>query len=77
MRDGKCIKCGGEVRQLTKGIERGNNSALYVRGASMINHPSSYETFLCTACGYYEDYITDLEKLRGAGAGEGGWAPPA
>lgn len=76
MRDGRCSRCGGEVRQLTNGIYAGGEGVT-VNDGSMIRAPSSYETFLCTACGYWENYLTDTEKLRRAAAGKGGWAPPA
>ena len=80
MRDGKCIKCGGAVRQLTRGIYEtggsGDNGVL-VNDGSMIRRPTSYETFLCTACGYWENYLSDAEKLQRAAEGHGGWAPPA
>ncbi|HYH62193.1 MAG TPA: hypothetical protein VD766_10045 [Solirubrobacterales bacterium] len=82
MRNGTCIKCGGEVAKLAGGIyphglKAGQRPGVFVDDGAMIRRPSSYETFLCTACGYWEDYITDAEKLRRAAEGHGGWAPPA
>jgi hypothetical protein len=78
MRDGTCDKCGGAVRQLTKGIHPfGGEHGVMVNDGAMIRRPSSFETFLCTACGYWENYLTDVEKLRAASEGRGGWAPPA
>jgi hypothetical protein len=77
MRNGTCIKCDTEtVRQLTRGIDRGRNAPLYVTGGGAVNRASSYETFLCTSCGYFEDYVTDVEKLQAVAAGDGGWARP-
>lgn len=43
----------------------------------MATTAASYETFLCTACGYFENYVTDMSKLQQAAEGHGGWAPPA
>ena len=78
MRDGNCVKCGGEVRQLTEGIyQSGGGTKLMVNDGSTIRHPSSYETFLCTACGYWENYLSDAELLGRVRDGAGGWAPPA
>ncbi len=77
MRNGTCDKCGGAVRQLTAGIEYGTDQGpfLYIKGGAQ--RPSSYETFACTSCGYFENYVTDVEKLRAMEAGEGGWASPS
>ena len=75
MRDGRCVRCGGEVRQLTNGIHSGGEGVT-VNDGSMIRPPKSYETFLCTACGYWEDYLTDVELLRRVAEGHGGWAKP-
>ena len=76
MRDGTCDKCGGAVRQLTMGISQGGGQGVIFNDGARIRRPISHETFLCTACGYFEDYITDPEKLRAAAEGRGGWAPP-
>lgn len=77
MRDGSCVKCGQDtVRQLTGGIYRGQKTALYVGGGGMVTTASSYDTFLCSSCGYYEDYVTDVEALQRVADGDGGWARP-
>ncbi|MGI8796309.1 MAG: hypothetical protein ACR2IR_07000 [Acidimicrobiia bacterium] len=52
MKDGTCPKC----------------SSTDVRVATVINTelmPSAYEfdTYLCTACGYFEHYVADPAKL--------------
>ena len=81
MRDGTCAKCGYQsVRQLTRGIYESGDAGhvgVMVNDGSMIRRPTSYETFLCTACGYWENYLTDAELLRRVADGSGGWAPPA
>lgn len=77
MRNGRCDKCGGEVRQLTNGVYQSGSTGVMVNDGSMVRAPIPYETFLCTACGYWENYLTDVERLRRAAAGHGGWAPPA
>ena len=78
MRDGTCIKCGyASVRQLTDGIYDGQGRGVSVNDGSMIRYPQSYETFLCTACGYWENYLTNTDLLRRIADGAGGWAPPA
>jgi hypothetical protein len=77
MRDGNCIKCGGSVRQLTRGVyQGGGETALMVNDGSRIRRASSYETFLCTACGYWENYLSDADLLGRVRDGAGGWAPP-
>jgi hypothetical protein len=79
MRDGTCTKCGYRtVRQLTAGIYQASAAnGVMVNDGSMIRSASSYETFLCTACGYWENYLTDTALLQRIADGAGGWAPPA
>jgi hypothetical protein len=81
MRDGTCVRCGYRtVRQLTRGIYDPSDSSHYgvmVNDGKMIRRPTSYETFLCTACGYWENYLSDAELLQRVANGDGGWAPPA
>ena len=78
MRDGTCTKCGyPSVRQLTRGIYYSGSTGVMVNDGSSIRRPVSYETFLCTGCGYWENYLTDTEMLRRIADGAGGWAPPA
>jgi hypothetical protein len=81
MRDGTCTKCGYPgVRQLTRGIYdpgEGGHGGVMVNDGSMIRRATSYETFLCTACGYWENYLSDAELLQRVRDGAGGWAPPA
>lgn len=77
MRDGRCIKCGGDVRQLTAGVYQASAAnGVMVNDGSMIRAATSYETFLCTDCGYWENYLSDAEKLRRIKDGAGGWAAP-
>jgi predicted nucleic-acid-binding Zn-ribbon protein len=77
MRDGTCPKCGSDtVRQLTGGIQISPGGAVRIKRGGLMSQPSSYESFLCTGCGYFENYVTDVEKLQQVAAGDGGWAPP-
>ncbi len=81
MRDGTCDKCGtAAVMQRTGGIYPAGGTAnptVFVNDGTMVQRTVDYETFLCTACGYYENYVTDVGKLQNVATPGSGWARPA
>lgn len=67
MKKGKCIKCSSSnVYRADRGI--GGNDCILLKSLSWSSVTSSYMTYICTDCGYYENYISnkgDLEKVKG------------
>ncbi len=63
MRNGKCSKCNSAtVYQQTGGISFYGSQSFHVRtGALQTGVP--YVSFLCTTCGYFENYVADAAKL--------------
>ena len=66
--------------QRTGGIYPAGGSAhprVFVDDGTTVQSAIGYESFLCTACGYYENYVTDVQKLQNVAAAGSGWARPA
>lgn len=62
MRTGLCPKCGsGNVFMKEDGIRIGDNGLRIPTG--MIVKHSPYISYVCTDCGYFENYIIDHNKL--------------
>ena len=66
MRNGKCARCGSkEIYHKVNGIVSGDKK-IYVR-ISILSPATDKETYICSSCGYYENYILDkniLNKLK-------------
>lgn len=64
MKTGICPKCGSlNVFMQQGGMELGRSSmGVYVRTA-MMTAPSAINSYICTDCGYFENYIADADKL--------------
>lgn len=64
MKSGVCPKCQqATVHLRDKGFQIGEHVHGLMIRTSMIVRPSSYDSYLCTACGYAEVYVTDQAKL--------------
>ena len=64
MKNGKCPKCGSaSVYSKTNGIGYGPSNGRVNVYASMLTSPSQSIAYVCTTCGYFEDYIVDPAKL--------------
>ena len=62
MKNGKCPKCGSAtVHSKTNGI--GENGAGQYIDTSAATRRSPVVAFVCIACGYFEYYIADPQKL--------------
>jgi hypothetical protein len=58
MKNGKCPKCGAAtVHTLSGGTSFGNIDKIYVNGPKF-HQPSSYTTYVCVSCGYFENYLS-------------------
>lgn len=66
MLNGECPRCNSKaVYKKNNGIISGEKH-VYVRGLGFSSPRTDRTTFLCTSCGYYENYINDktiLEKV--------------
>ena len=62
MRNGICPKCDSATI-FTKKRGAGFEGGLYVH-TSMLTAGSDYISYVCTTCGYFENYITEEDKLR-------------
>ncbi len=62
MRSGICPKCGSAaVRYMQSAIFRGRNPKINARGAGFFAAES--DDYVCTDCGYFEQYIATPEYL--------------
>lgn len=63
MKSGKCPRCNGtDVYHKINGVISGDKK-IYVR-ISMLSPATDKETFVCSSCGYYENYIIDKSILN-------------
>ena len=63
MKNGKCLKCGSTtVYSLANGVVPGGHVREYIQMDGMYS-AADVLSFLCTTCGYYENYVTDAKKL--------------
>ncbi|MDD3628036.1 MAG: hypothetical protein PHV06_12050 [bacterium] len=65
MKKGICPKCGAEtVYSKNDGIKYSvMQGVVIVKTNTILNIPSSAISYVCTTCGYFENYITDKNKL--------------
>lgn len=61
MKKGKCIKCGSvTVYTRVSGVTYCNSGlGVEIDTGGWSAKDSSVDTYLCTTCGYFENYITD------------------
>ena len=66
MKNGKCPRCdSSEIYHKINGIISGNKK-IYVR-VSILSPETGKVTYVCSSCGYYENYICDkniLSKIK-------------
>ena len=61
MRNGKCSKCGSTtVYAQSKGVGGVNGVELTI---GIFARAVNVTSFVCTTCGYFENYIADTKKL--------------
>lgn len=64
MKNGKCNNCGSaEIYRSVNGIISGDKQ-VFVRNLSILSSGTNRMTYICTSCGYYENYIEDAEILN-------------
>jgi ribosomal protein S27AE len=68
MKDGKCPHCGAvSVYSSTQGIRYSQKygQGVYVENlGERIGTPIPYQTYICTKCGYFANYVFDQTKLN-------------
>jgi len=63
MRKGRCPKCGSaDVFARRNGIGQDGGS-VFLYGLSLVTLPTTIESYVCTGCGYFENYVADGGKL--------------
>lgn len=64
MKTGTCPKCSSaNVFMEQCGIELGRSSLGVRIRTTMMTAPSAITSYVCTDCGYFENYIADADKL--------------
>ena len=64
MKNGKCNNCNSDqIFRSLNGIISGDK-LVFVRHLSRVAPGTDKMTFICTKCGYYENYIVDTEILN-------------
>jgi predicted RNA-binding Zn-ribbon protein involved in translation (DUF1610 family) len=62
LKNGKCPQCGSsDIVSCEQGV--GWDVYLQVTHGSVTNPSSHWTTYLCTACGLFENYLTDVNYL--------------
>lgn len=64
MRNGICPKCGSAtVHSKTEGLKYAVAKGVVFVYTSRLTMPSPAIAYVCTTCGYFENYIADQNKL--------------
>jgi len=64
MRDGTCPKCGnGTVFSKPEGLKYAIAQGVVFIHTGFMTVPSPAVAYICTTCGYFENYIADQGKL--------------
>lgn len=64
MKNGQCPKCNAsDVYSSIGGGGIGEGFSIYVRDGDGMKPTRQWQTFLCAACGYYENYFLDEVKI--------------
>jgi hypothetical protein len=69
MKDGRCPKCHSSAVRMRRDALYAKNPGLrpdaqLVVGTALLTESAELTTYVCTACGCVESYITDQKKLR-------------
>lgn len=64
MRRGVCVKCQTPtVYRKPNGVSHGGGGGTVYVHTSWATSPSPVESFICTRCGYFENYVVDDRKM--------------
>ena len=65
MKNGQCPKCNShEVYSSVDGGGIGDGFSIHVRDGDGMKPTRQWQTLLCAACGYYENYLLDEVKIE-------------
>ena len=63
MKNGKCPKCGS-TNVFASDNGAGPGFSLHMRtGQHSLQTTDKWETYICTDCGFFENYVLDKDKL--------------
>ncbi len=63
MKNGKCPKCGSAtVHTMRGGLDFGNMDRIFIN-AGKSHQPSTYTTYVCVTCGFFEVYLNGMSYL--------------
>jgi hypothetical protein len=63
MKNGTCPQCGSAtVHASSGGLNFGNMGRIFVNAGKM-HQPSTYTTYVCVTCGFFEVYLTEKSYL--------------
>ena len=64
MKNGQCPKCSSrEVYVTLDGAGIGDGFSIHVREGDAMKPTRDWQTYLCAACGYYENYLLDEVRI--------------
>jgi len=62
MKSGKCVKCNSKtVYKMQDGI--GSSECQYISKGGWGKSPTNFDGYLCTTCGYFENYLNNINHL--------------
>jgi hypothetical protein len=65
MKNGQCPKCNSqEVYVSLNGGGIGDGFSIHVRDGESMKPTREWETFLCAACGYFENYLLNRGMIE-------------
>ena len=65
MKNGKSPNCGASSVYTSEGGIKYGKGGVYVENLDeMVVAPIPYQSYVCTQCGHFENYIFDQAKLR-------------
>jgi predicted nucleic-acid-binding Zn-ribbon protein len=76
VKNGQCPKCNSrEIYSSLEGGGIGDGFSVHVLDGEGMVPTRRWQTFLCAACGYYENYLLDEEKIANIveDANKAGW----
>lgn len=72
MKSGTCFKCNAKtVYKLKNGIGESTSQCIMV--GSWSRSVTEFDCYLCTSCGYMENYVIKQEHLEAVVRGDGKW----
>ncbi|HLC82498.1 MAG TPA: hypothetical protein VJI69_01630 [Bacteroidia bacterium] len=72
MKNGNCPKCNSTtIYKLQDGIGSSECQCISIGGWGKTS--AKFDCYICTTCGYFENYVNDLNQLDAIANGKGNW----